>query len=60
MANVPLRTIADILGHRKLEMTLRYAHLSPAYLREAIEVLDHGGGYPVEIPRATGTISAPA
>jgi integrase len=60
MANVPLRTIADILGHRKLEMTLRYAHLSPAYLREAIDVLDHLGEHHAEIPSATGTISAPA
>ena len=60
MANVPLRTIADILGHRKLEMTLRYAHLSPAYLREAIDVLDHLGENHGETPRATGTISAPA
>jgi integrase len=41
MAGVPIRTIAQVLGHRKLEMTLRYAHLSPDHLREAMTVL-HG------------------
>lgn len=40
MAGVPIRTIAEILGHRKLEMTLRYAHLAPGHLREAMGVLD--------------------
>jgi integrase len=43
MAGVPIRTIAQILGHRKLEMTLRYSHLSPEHLREAMTVL-HGAG----------------
>jgi site-specific recombinase XerD len=33
MAGVPLRTIAEILGHRDMRMTARYAHLSPQHLR---------------------------
>ncbi len=33
----PIRTIQELLGHRDLRMTLRYAHLSPAHLREAVE-----------------------
>jgi integrase len=32
MAGVPIRTIAEILGHRSLQMTLRYAHLAPGHL----------------------------
>jgi integrase len=40
MAGVPLRTVAEILGHRDLRMTTRYAHLSPQHLRDAIKVLD--------------------
>jgi len=40
MAGVPLRTVAEILGHRDMRMTTRYAHLSPQHLREAIKVLD--------------------
>jgi integrase len=40
MAGVPLRTVAEILGHRDMRMTTRYAHLSPQHLREAIKALD--------------------
>lgn len=39
MAGVPLRTIAELLGHRTLTMTLRYAHLSPGHLQKAVEHL---------------------
>ncbi|MBI2526585.1 MAG: hypothetical protein HYV93_11415 [Candidatus Rokubacteria bacterium] len=40
MAGVPLRTIGEILGHRDMRMTTRYAHLSPQHLREAMHTLD--------------------
>jgi integrase len=40
MAGVPLRTVAEILGHRDMRMTTRYSHLSPQHLREAIKALD--------------------
>ena len=33
----PLRTIAELLGHSSVNMTFRYAHLSPAHLQEAVE-----------------------
>ena len=36
----PIRTIQELLGHRDLLMTLRYAHLSPAHLREAVEAIE--------------------
>jgi integrase len=39
MAGVSLTTIAMLLGHRTLTMTLRYAHLSPGHLQEAVEKL---------------------
>ncbi len=39
MAGVPLQTIAQLLGHKSLTMTLRYAHLSPGHLQEAVEKL---------------------
>ncbi len=35
----PIRTIQELLGHRDLRMTLRYAHLSPAHLAEAVETI---------------------
>jgi Phage integrase family len=39
MAGVPLRTVAKLLGHKTLAMTMRYAHLAPAHLLDAVECL---------------------
>jgi len=36
----PLRTIQELLGHADVRMTIRYAHLSPAHLREAVEGIE--------------------
>ena len=36
MEGVPIRTIAEILGHRTLQMVQRYTHLSPEHLAEAV------------------------
>jgi len=36
MSGVPMRTIAEILGHKSLSMTMRYSHLSPEHLTEAV------------------------
>jgi integrase len=35
-----LQDVKEILGHSDLKMTMRYAHLSPAHLRTAVERLD--------------------
>src|SRR5262249_54064444 len=46
MAGVDLRTVQELLGHKTLAMTLRYAHLSPAHKLEAVQRLnrpDSGG-----------------
>jgi integrase len=37
---VSLKTIQELLGHSDMKMTMRYAHLSPSTLREAINLLD--------------------
>lgn len=37
---VDLYTVAQLLGHRDLAMTQRYAHLAPDTLRAAVRVLD--------------------
>ena len=37
MAGVPLPTVQQILGHRDIQTTLRYAHLSPSHIQEAIQ-----------------------
>jgi integrase len=40
MSGADLQDVADLLGHRDLRMTRRYAHLSPAHLSAAIKKLD--------------------
>ena len=36
MAGVDMRTVAEILGHKTLQMTQRYTHLSPEHLKDAV------------------------
>ena len=43
MRGVPLKAIQELLGHATIEMTMRYAHLSPHVPRDAVKLLDHGG-----------------
>src|SRR5262245_9032021 len=39
MKGVDIRTVQELLGHADIRMTLRYSHLSPAHLLEAVEKL---------------------
>lgn len=39
MADVNLRTIAELMGHKSLQMVLRYAHLAPTITFAAVERL---------------------
>ncbi len=40
MAGIDLRTVQVLMGHKTINMTIRYAHLAPEHLKRAIEVLD--------------------
>ncbi len=40
MRGVPLKAVQELLGHATMEMTMRYAHLSPEVRRDAVMVLD--------------------
>jgi integrase len=39
MAGVDIRTIAELMGHKRIQMTMRYAHLAPAHNLAAVERL---------------------
>ena len=36
---VNLRTVQDLMGHKRIAITVRYAHLSPAHKLDAVERL---------------------
>jgi site-specific recombinase XerD len=39
MAGVDLRSVQELLGHKTIAMTVRYSHLAPRHLQEAVERL---------------------
>jgi integrase len=40
MAGEDLNTVAELLGHKGLQMTKRYSHLSPKFKARAVGILD--------------------
>lgn len=40
MAGIDLTTVKELLGHKDVKMTLRYAHLSKPHVRNAVNILD--------------------
>ncbi|NTX15464.1 tyrosine-type recombinase/integrase [Myxococcus sp. CA056] len=50
MRGVPLKAVQELLGHASIEMTMRYAHLSPDVKKDAVRVLEQRPG---------GTLGAP-
>jgi integrase len=49
MAGVDIRTVAELMGHRTLAMTMRYSHLAPDHQRAAVDRLE---------PTTTGTATS--
>jgi integrase len=56
MKGIGLKAVQELLGHADLKMTMRYAHLSQAHLKEAVAVLDNLG---VDTKLTPNSISAP-
>ena len=42
MRGASLKAVQELLGHATMEMTMRYAHLTPEVRRDAVELLDSG------------------
>jgi integrase len=40
MKRTDIRTVQQLMGHKDIKMTMRYSHLSPEYVQEAVEGLD--------------------
>ena len=40
MEGVDIMTVKDLMGHKDLTMTLRYAHLAPKHKARAVTILD--------------------
>ncbi len=57
MRGVPLQAVQQLLGHARIDETMRYAHLSPGAKRDAVSRLDDLGaptvGQPMGIANAT-------
>ena len=41
MSGVDITSVKELLGHKSLTMTLRYAHLAPAHKVKAVKILDN-------------------
>ncbi len=40
MGGADLATVRELLGHKSIDMTLRYSHLSPDHKSKAVKVMD--------------------
>lgn len=59
-AGVDIYRVKDLLGHKDLRMTVRYSHLAPENLRDAIKVLDEKtSGYDLVTPKEKGLQRVP-
>ena len=41
MQGIDLKTVQQVMGHKEIKTTMRYSHLSPEYVQEAMERLDN-------------------
>ena len=56
MAGVDLVSVKEILGHRDIQTTLRYDHLAPGHLREAVNRGSLAGTVPKTVTTEKGPV----
>jgi hypothetical protein len=56
MRGAPPKAIQELAGHSTLSMTLRYMHLAPSALRDAIALLNFGQPVGSDERTASGTL----
>jgi site-specific recombinase XerC len=54
MAGVDIRTVQELMGHKTIAATIRYAHLAPKRSLAAVEKLDAQTAEPTATTTATG------
>lgn len=54
MRGQPLKVIQELMGHASIEMTMRYAHLSPDVRHNAVQALDQPAPAIAASPDAAG------
>jgi len=55
MRGASMRAVSELLGHQSMQMTMRYAHLSPGYLKTEVSLLDGIGQSKKGKKRATSS-----
>jgi hypothetical protein len=60
MAGVDLRTVAELMGHKTIQMTRRYAHLAPEHNLAAVEKLVSLTAYSAKSEEQSGDKAADA
>jgi hypothetical protein len=58
MRGASLRSVAELLGHQSMKMTMRYAHLSSAFLSAEVSLLDPPMPEPTTVPLKPNTTTA--
>ena len=60
MSGVDLRTVQELLGHKVIAMTVRYAHLAPKHTLAAVERLDSSTEVSTDTTTDTGVLQQAA
>ena len=59
IAGVPVNAVQQLLGHQSIQMVMRYAHLAPGHLRDAVHLLDSNLRFSCNDPQPAQKESAP-